>query len=90
MGVENRDLGSGRIVFRQPGNFFEQFAAARIIKESARQAFARLRQALDHARRELVVRAGNVIGLAQRFVTRPHHSLSEARRSPMNCQRWGG
>ena len=88
--LEDRDLGPRWIIFRQKGNLLEEFAAARIIEELARQALAWLRQTLDDAFREAAAGASRGIGQAAGFAACPHHAISEARRSPMNCQRWRG
>ena len=85
---KNARLRSRWIIFRQTRDFFEQLAAARVVKIAARQRLARLRQTLDDRQREFIFDASEIASTSRQCLSRTHHSISEAKRRPRNCQRW--
>src|SRR6185503_16548249 len=90
MGLEDRRLRARGIVLRQSRDLLEQLAAARVIKKAARQSFLRPRQAVEDGYGKLVVVERKSLRQQLTRVGMQHHSISVARRRPMNCQRWWG
>ncbi len=89
MCLEDRGLRPRRVILRQPRDLLEQLAAAGIVEEAAGQALLRPRQSIDNGGSEsILVCRREIRQLAGTGVQ--HHEISEARRRPMNCQRWWG
>ena len=84
---EDRDLGTGRIVFGQTADFLEQCRAARVIKELARNPLVGALEARQHRIPKAFFAGCQIMEGKARAIFHPRSSAS---RSPAKAQRADG
>jgi len=84
---EDRDLGTGRIIFGQTADFLEQSRAARVIKELARNPLVSALEARQHRVPKAFLAGCQIMEGKARVI---FHPKSSANRSPAKAQRADG